>query len=160
MKINGPVYKSPVAGTVPYDNSNSGLTADEVQAAIDELATGGGSTASPGFTYGRSGTINAGAYLLNETVPSNVSGRTIFLNNAKITDISVATETDDTYTVSIEEHDGVTYTVLTTVSIVAMRTKVISGLSVSVTKGKQLAAKVSSGAAKNLVVNLQLRGTV
>ena len=30
------------AGNVPYDNTTSGLTADDVQEAIDELAQGGG----------------------------------------------------------------------------------------------------------------------
>lgn len=36
MKINGPVFKSDVARSIPFDNSTNGFIADEAQSAIEE----------------------------------------------------------------------------------------------------------------------------
>ena len=41
-------------------------------------------SASPGFTYGRSGNLPSSTWLLNDTVPCNQSGRVNYLNNCFI----------------------------------------------------------------------------
>lgn len=153
-----PVIVSQDAGDTDYDNSTSGLTAADVQAAIDELAAGGGKTASPGFTFGRSGNVGAGTYLLNESVPSNIAGRRNYLIGSKITNISISNDGANTFDVTVEEHDGVTYTTLTTVSVVAARSANFT-VSVSATTGKEISTKISSGSAKNPLVTVQMRGT-
>ena len=40
--VTGVTTATLTAGLIPYDNTTSGLTADDVQEAIDELAQGGG----------------------------------------------------------------------------------------------------------------------
>jgi hypothetical protein len=112
---------------------------------------------SPGFTWGRSGTTNAGAYLLNDTVPSNLAGRIVSLN-AYIVEVFVANELANTFDVAIQRRTGLgTFTTLVTISLVSQRTKTQS-VFVSVNDGDELAALVSSGAAKNPVVGLVLQG--
>jgi hypothetical protein len=154
-----PLVSTQDASDTDYDNASSGLVATDVQAAIDELALSSGTTASPGYSFGRSGNVGSGSYLLNETVPSNIAGRPVYLTTAKITDISVSSEQVDTFNVRIEEHNGVTFTTLTTVSIVAARSGIFS-VNIPVTTGKMIAVKISSGSAKNPVVTVQLKGTI
>ena len=38
LKVNGGSISTPTAADVSYDNTTSGLTADDVQEAVDELA--------------------------------------------------------------------------------------------------------------------------
>ena len=57
---------TPVAGSIPYDNTTSGLAATDVNAAINELAAlGGGGSSPPNFSY----RIIAAASIL--TIPTN-----------------------------------------------------------------------------------------
>jgi len=148
-----------VARSTPYDNATSELKSSDVQGAIDELSTLSSSTASPGYGFGRSGITYFGSYLLNESVPSNVTGRSVYLASAQITDISIGNEDVSTFSILIEEHDGVTFTTLITVNVVAARTAAFS-VGVPVTTGKMLAVKIQTGSAKNPVVILQLRGSI
>lgn len=157
MSQNG-VKKSVVAESIPYDNTDSGFTAEDVQAAIDEAATGGGTGASPGFSFGRSGNVSSGAYLSNESVPSNVTGRPVDLTNARITQVSVSNENVNTFTIELEEHDGTTFVSLGTFSVTSARSNKFTGLSISITSGKEIAAKISSGSAKNPVVTVYVKG--
>jgi hypothetical protein len=145
------------AENIPADNVTSGLTGTDIQAQLDELAAGGGTGASPGFNFGRSGNVSSGAYLNNETVPSNITGRPVDLTDALITQISVSNQNSNTFEIAIEEHDGTTYTELATISLTAQRFKKQT-YSVSITTGKELAAKVKSGSAKNPVVTVYVKG--
>jgi hypothetical protein len=156
-----PFFQSEVAKSTPYDNTTSGLTATDVQAAIDELKSSAASSASPGFSFGRSGNIPASTYLLNETVPSNKAGRNISLYNAYITEIWSNNEDVNTYTVELYSHDGneINLTLLTTLTITAARSGSLS-TNVSVAYGKQIAAKIGSGSAKNVLCGLIVKGTL
>lgn len=120
--------------------------------------------ASPGFTYGRTGTTGAGTWLQNETVPSNVVGRPIFTDNGKIIRVAVSNETSQTWTVEIYEHDQTTYTLLYTAAVTpAAKEKIFEGLNISITKGKQLAAKIADSSpnpAKNPLVTVSAKGDV
>jgi len=145
-----------VAESVPFDNATNGFTSDNVQGAIEEI----GASASPGFTWGRSGISGSGTYLLNDAVPSNKAGRTIVLGASKIVKIFSATEDVDTYTLEIYSHDGdeVNLTLLTTLTVTASRTGNSGTISVSVPANKQLAARIGTGSAKNIVAGIVMQG--
>jgi hypothetical protein len=118
-------------------------------------------SASPGFTWGRSGNVTNSTWLLNDTVPSNKAGRTVSLSAPSITQVFVASEDVDTYDINIYEHEGaeVNLTLLTTVNIVAARTATFN-IDVPMTSGRQLAVRVVNGSAKNIVVGTQLAGGI
>ncbi len=124
-----------------------------------EFATLGlGVAASPGFTWGRKGTVDPGTYLQNDDVPSNVTGRLVTFTDPTIRKILVTNGSVSTFTLQIQEHDGVTYTNLTTVTVTAARGSV-ANVTVPVTSGKQLAVKLISGQANNPVVGIILDGS-
>lgn len=151
----------PIAEDVDYDNTTSGLTAQDVQAALDELNAKVSSRASPGYSFGRSGNVPANSWLYRPgSVPSNKTGVPVSLDNPKIIEIAVGNENVSTFTVEIYEHEGdeVNLTLLTSVNVVASRTGIF-GVDVAVTKGRQLAVKTTAGSSKNPGVDLQLKGT-
>lgn len=117
-----------------------------------------GTGASPGFSFGRSGNVTSGAYLLNESVPSNITGRPIGLNNGRITSITISNENINTFTIKLEEHDGTTYTSLGTWTVTSARGDDFLNLNVSLTSGKEIAAKVNSGSCKNPIVTVYVKG--
>lgn len=117
-----------------------------------------GVAASPGFTWGRKGTANVGTYLQNDDVPSNVTGRLITFTDPVIRKILVTNGAVNTFTITVQEHDGVTYTNLTTVTVTADR-EAVANVNVPVTSGKQLAVKITAGTANNPVVGIILDGS-
>jgi hypothetical protein len=118
-------------------------------------------SASPGFTWGRSGNLSSGTWLLNDTVPSNKAGRYVFLNNAEVTKLFTSSEELDTYDIGIYSHEGneTNLTLLATRSVVASRGAEFD-IAVLVPKDKQLAIRITAGSAKNLTAGLSLTGTV
>jgi len=163
MTTNKHISIGPVAGSVPYDDAAvlPLLNADDVQAAIDALKNKIATAASPGFTWGRSGNVNKNAWLQNDTVPSNTAGRLIGLGSAKLERAFLANENVSTYSLEIYEHDGVTFTLLATVTNTAARTSFVDFIPpISVTTGRMLGVKVSSGSGKNMVFGLVLSGVV
>ena len=153
---------SPVAKSVPFDNSTNGFIADDTQAAIEEVQVASANSSSPGFTWGRSGNLSTNTWLLNDGVPSNKAGRTIVLSNAKIAKIFTASEDLNTYDVGIYSHDGddINITLIATLVVTASRTGNSGTVSISVPSGKQLGVKIDTGSAKNLVVGIIMQGSV
>lgn len=148
------------AETVPYDNSGSGLSATNVQQAIDAIYSTFSGLISPGFTWGRSGNIPAGTWLQNDTVPSNITGRNFPFYNGQLVTIAVSNENTTTAVVELYAHDKVTFTLLATLTLSAQKSKEQNYTGVSLTKGKELAVKIGSGSAKNIVVQLVIKGTL
>lgn len=148
-----------VAGSTPFDNSTNGFMSEDVQTAIEELANTVDTSASPGFTWGASGNTTSGTWLINDTVPSNKAGRSIFLTNATLEYVFVRCELATTIDIEVYEHDGVTYTLITTVTLTATRAGDFPIASLPLTTGKELAMKLSSGSAKNPVVGCVLKGS-
>jgi hypothetical protein len=151
-----------VAGSVPFDNSTNGFASEDVQAAIEEVNNEILTSASPGFSYGRTGVCSGGTYLQCETVPSNVSGRWVYINSAEVKRVFVSNELSTTYTLDITYHDGngVGEILLGSVTVTAAKG---NGFSVSwpVPTNKQIAVRVAATTAnspKNIVVGLELRG--
>lgn len=154
---------TPVANSVPFDNTSNGFIADNVQTAIEELNTSVLTSASPGFSFGRSGNVTAGTYLQCESVPSNISGRWVYINDAVVTRVFVSNETTTTYKLQVYSHDGneANLTSLGTVTVTAAK-----GASFTVywpvATNKQIAVRLaadSPNAAKNVVCGLELSGT-
>lgn len=148
-----------VAENVSYNNSISGLTATQTQAAIDELSLTGGSSASPGFTFGRSGTLPKGTYLLNDTVPSNIAGRVVTVNGY-IKTIFIAQRNNTAFSLSIQTRIGSVFTTIHTVNIPAIR-KYVATMSVSVSIGDELCAVISStGNPQDVDIGVLLKGSL
>ena len=151
---------APVAEGVHFDPTNcDNIVSEEVQGVIEELCDQQDTSASPGFTWGKSGNVAANTWLLNDTVPSNKSGRAIFIADATLEAVFVRCELATTFDLEIFEHDGTTFTLITTVNIVASRGADFTISSLSLTNGKELAIKLVNGSAKNPVVGCVLKGS-
>lgn len=148
---------NPVSNEIPFDNVGTDFESENVRDALIEV----GSSASPGFNFGRSGNANANTWLqVIGGVPSNKAGITVALQSARIRQIFVANEDLNTFDIEVYEHAGnsINLTLLGTSSIVSARTATFS-VNYSVTTGRQLAVVISSGSAKNVNVGLQLSGS-
>jgi hypothetical protein len=114
---------------------------------------------APPFVLGLKGNASAGTWFQSEGVPSNVVGIPIFVAGGVLDIVHVKNEDDAaTFEVEVYEHDGTAFTLLATVSVSSARGNLASALGVSVTQGKEMAAKVSSGSAKNAKVAIGLKG--
>lgn len=156
------IFKSPTDDSIPFDPGTTDLTSDSVGDAIRELAATVGVSASPGFNFGRSGNNSSGTWLqVTGSVPSNRAGITVALTNPEITQVYIANENISTFDVGIYEHEGdeVNLTLLGTVSVVSARTGTFA-VSISVTSGRQLATRITSGTSRNCNVGLQLKGSI
>lgn len=114
-------------------------------------------SASPGFTWGKSGNTPNNTWLLNDTVPSNKAGRRNFLTNGSITRVFVSSQDTDTFDISIYEHTGGVPTFLGAVSIVAARGGDFV-TNIAITTGSELAVRITGGNAKNPQVGLIIAG--
>jgi|TARA_R110000851_G_scaffold91621_2_gene199986 phage gp45-like len=142
----------PVSEDVYYDASKQETVKDRLDAV--------GGQVSPGFSFGRSANVGQGTWLqIVGGVPSNKTGIPIAITNGELSLISVGNEDLNTFEIGIYEHEGdsINLTLIATVIMVNERTRNFP-LSVSVTTGRQLAARVTSGSAKNVGVSLQLKG--
>jgi len=153
-------YIKDVARSLLFDNETNGFVADNIQEAIEEVQDTIITSASPGFSFGRASNINSGTWLQCETVPSNKAGRFVYINNAEIKRIFVSSENISTFDISVYHHTGdeTNLTLIGTVSIVSAR-----GGSFNVTwavpTNTQLAMRVISGSARNMVCGLELSGS-
>jgi len=157
-------YFVQVAESTPYDDTlESPLTSsDDVQAIIDYLKNKVATSASPGFTWSRSGNIPNSAWLLNDSVPSILSGRLIFLNNAEIKKVFIANQNAVILTIGIYSHDGDgnNITLLGTVTTAAQRSSTFT-VTYPVALNKQIAIQLeasSANAGTNIVVGCLIKG--
>lgn len=150
-----------IAANFPFDETITGeLTATDVQGAIDELSNTVATSASPGFSFGRASNVNTNTWLNCEGVPSNKAGRWVYISNAVVTRVFVSNEQQATFDVSIYYHDGneINLTLLGTVSVVNVYGDSFS-VDFPVPTDKQLALRITSGSARNVVAGLELQGT-
>jgi hypothetical protein len=147
---------------ISYSNLTSGIPAANVQAAIDYLATQVSTSASPGFSFGRSGSVNAGTFLQCETVPSNVAGRWVYINNAVVDKVYLSNQVTGPFSVEVLYHDGnaVNLTSLGTVNVLTATYGGAYDVNWNVPQNKQLSVRLSTGVAQNVVCGLQLVGTL
>ncbi|MCH7562034.1 MAG: hypothetical protein IIC67_11865 [Thaumarchaeota archaeon] len=93
-------------------------------------------------------------------VPSNKSGWPIFLIDAELLSIYFMNEGIRTFDLSVFETDGITSTLIDTLSVVSKRIDSIN-LSVpkALTTGKALQMQITSGSTKNIVAGVLIGGT-
>ena len=144
------IKKSPHAASIPTDSSLS------VQEELDTISL----SASPGFGFGKGGNVASNAYLLCEGVPSNISGRYVYVNSAVVTRVFISVQNAGTFDIEVFHHDGneTNITSLGTVSVVASTGGEFT-VNWAVTTGKQMAMRIINGSAKNAVGGLELQGT-
>jgi len=157
------IIKTPHANEIPFDNSTNGFTADRTQPAIEELKNQVVTSASPGFSFGRSGNISKGAYLQNDSVPSNIVGRYVYISSAYVTKVFVGNELSGTFKYEVLYHNinEVGLTLLGSVTVTATYGGAFT-VSWAVPTGTYLCIRVASDstdAPKNVVCGLELRGT-
>lgn len=140
----------------PFDNTGTDFESTNVQDALEEV----GVSASPGFSWGRSGNVGANSWLSNEGVPSNTTGRYIFVNDPILFSIFVSNEEISTFTIGVYTHDGaeVNLELKDTLVITSARggTKITN---IPLINGKQLAVRLISGSAKNVVAGVIIKGS-
>lgn len=130
-------------------------------ADTDWIDVSSASSASPGFTWGRSGNVSPNAWLTNDSVPSNISGRVNFLTGAIIKRVFVANETAVVFSVGVYYHEGneVNLTLAGTVTTTAQRTNTFT-TNFSIPDGKQIALRITSGSAKNVTSGVIISGSL
>lgn len=148
------------ASNVTFNNTSNGFAATDIQSAIEES----GASASPGFSFGRSGTVTGNTWLRRPgNVPSNRAGVTIPINNPVISEVSCSNRNVDSYTLEIWEHEGdlTNDTLLGTVSITSARGGVFT-VSFPSSKGKQIAVRLANGggSVRDLGVDVVIKGSV
>lgn len=150
-----------VARSLFFDNSTNGFVSTNVQAAIEEIKNDVDTSASPGFSFGRSGNLSNNTWLQCETVQSNRAGRWVYVNNAVITDVYIGNEDIDTFDVAIYWHEGdsVNLTFVGRVTVTASRGGAFV-VNFPVPTDKQLALRIENGSAKSCIVGLSISGTI
>ncbi len=142
---------SQVSTSVPFDNSNNGFSAQDVQAAIEEVRTYHRYVAVCGYQ----GNANTNTYL--QFFRSNPSNTTPFIvaESSEIKSLSLAAEVAATTTINIYKNGSM----VTSISLANQTQNVSTGLSISVASGDKLSAKVASGSARNPNLYIFLRIT-
>lgn len=114
-----------------------------------------GTSASPGFQYGRAGDVAAGTYLqVIANVPSSTAGNIVPFDGV-ITRVFVTNENVNTFDIKIQKRTdpGPVFTDLATLSVVAAR-KDDSPLAVAVSDGDEIVVLISSGSCRNVQVGI------
>lgn len=150
------VEKSVVAKSIPFSNDGNGFNATDVQSAIEEI----GASASPGFSFGRSGVSNSGTYLQVDSVPSNQAGRIVPLTTGFVTDVFISCQIASTFTIVFEKRVGSVFVAFLTVTVTANRKLTQSVTGVPVALNDEICAKVGSGSVQNVVVGFIIRGAI
>lgn len=147
--------KTQVCRAVPYDNAVSGMQAQNAQDAIDELRF----SSLPPFTWSRQGNTPANTWLQNDTVPSNITGRWVYLYDAKFSTVFVANQNIATYTLSFYYHDGdsIGLTLIGSVTVTAARGGEFA-VPWTVPRSKQIACRLTAGSVANIVAGSTMSG--
>lgn len=114
-----------------------------------------GTSASPGFMYGRAGDFSTGTYFqVIATVPSNVAGNIVPFDGV-ITRAFITNEAVNTFSIQIQRRSGASFIDLgSALALVAARKIEFASLSISVSDGDELVVRVASGSGRNGQVGL------
>ena len=105
--------------------------------------------------------LGTSSYLLNDTVPSNTTGRIVPLSAGNITDIFVSAQNATTYTIDIQKNVAGVFTTIASVTVTAARSGQFN-VTVPVVLGMELACRVSPSSAnsvKNPVCGVIIKGS-
>lgn len=109
---------------------------------------------APAFTLARQGAVGINTWLLNDGVPSNLTGIRIF-TPSNLTRVFVESSQPSTYEITIYQHDHVIFTVLTVLTVSSAYGNELT-VDIPLTLGQSIAARVTSGTANDPVVGLIL----
>lgn len=130
-------------------------------ARLRELEAGGGGgtdgAASQTISFGRAGAIPPKTYLLYNQVPSCISGRVVLVEGSVIRKISVAQETSSLFVLELQKRTPTGFETIH--SEIVNGRKVVFDVDIAVTYGDEIAVMIFSGNAKNLGVDLLVKGT-
>lgn len=142
-------FKSPVAATVPYDNTVSGFSSENVQDAIEEAQAG---VAVSRYTIYASTNANANSVRFLEFVPGLTSDSNPFIvpKNCLVKDLTLVAGSNSTGTVSILKNN----VSVETISLSASRIATKINLSVSFLALDEMSVTVSSGSISKPLVTI------
>lgn len=151
--MRNPIYSSPVAIEIPYDGSTSGLTASNVQDAIDVAYAAAASSSRGAIICGFDGTASVGRYL--EFFSNNPSNNNPFIvaENSQLVALSISASSSSTGTVTLFVNGVSTQTI----SLAAATSNRVSGLSALLTPGNQISLEVTSGSISRPTVFIFIR---
>jgi len=131
-------------------------------AIIEELVRQrSGISASPGFTWGRSGNVPDGGYLLHQSVPSNISGIPVPLTSGVITTIFFEQEIATTFDLVIFRKPSMAVVFQRTFTASSFEVYVIPTASRPfISSSDRLGMKIVNGSVKNIVAGLLAVGSV
>jgi hypothetical protein len=142
MAMHNKHYLSPVARAVPADDQDGNPS--DVQTELDNIYNVIGAIATTTVAFGRAGAIADGSYLNHTGVPSSSTGFPVGGTDPKILNVKIRQNylLRDFY-IELEEHDGTTYTsIYTSPNLIGIRALDITGLSITLTPGLEIAAKL------------------
>lgn len=142
-----------------FDKGTTSFVSDNVDAALKELLGTVQGGASPGLSWGRSGNVPNNAYLQNETVPSNITGRPCPVTGT-VTTLFAAIQTAGACTFTLQKRSGTSFVDLASISLASgQRSKILNITSPpAVAFGDELAVKVTSGSPNNPIVGAIVKG--
>lgn len=114
-----------------------------------------GTSASPGFQYGRAGLVNAGTYLqVIANIPSSTAGNIVPFTGT-LTRAFVTCESNATFTVKVQTRTdpGPVFTDITTLTVTGARRGDFA-LSNQLTDGDELVVIIDTGSCTNVQVGL------
>lgn len=148
-------FATPVALSVPFEPNRdpqydgnpgpSGIFSSNVQDSIEEVKNFAESISRFVISSGFNGTASTGRYLdFSSNVGSNISGF-VMPRDGFIKELSLAVALNATTTIQVIKWNGVSETVLTSISLVGARKNTVANLNIAVNSNDELRVKVSSG---------------
>ena len=141
-------------GTLPdacliWDETNDTWTAG-IEGSLEPFPG-----ASPAFKFVRQGAVPVDTWLLVDGIPSNLTGHhTPFAGNIK--EVFIDSSSASTFQITVYQHDHVTYTALTTVTVTADYGGNFSLTGITFASDYNLAAKLTSGSATDVSVGIRI----
>jgi hypothetical protein len=153
------LYYRSGAAIAGVDDTELDYQADNVQEALEAAGSNFARAASPGLMWGKGGKVTSGSWLynFNGSIPSSLTGLPIDFDGGVAKKLLSSSQNLDTYQVQLYYHDGggLNMTELTGAVVTVTNSRngaVTFDPQVPIPQGKQLAAKVVSGSAKNIQV--------
>lgn len=136
------------------------LKCDDIAIVEELIRQRTGVSASPGFTWGRSGNIPDGAYLLHQSVPSNISSLPVPLGAGVITTIFFEQETSSTFDLVIFTKPSFAVVYQKTFTGTYAVYEIPTASRPAVSNLNRLGMQIKNGSAKNIVAGLLATGTL
>ncbi len=152
--MSGPkISTTPVAKSVPFDNSTNGFTSKESQSAIEEAKQLASEVSRGPIICGFDGNGSTGRWL--EFFSNNPSNNNPFIiaEPNQLIAISISASSNSTGTITIFKN-GIA---LTTISLTASRKNSVNGLSFNLTSLDELSLRVTSGSIARPTVFMFIR---